>query len=115
MIKVLFKRIDGTDNSVLVLISELRCRFYLTYYFKVFNYLTLFEPKDLFLIYSPVASLRSDSLYLQQPVKASNQLLHTMFYRIVEAWYALYLSPGGRRLLCRHIKRGLRNVDLSVF
>ena len=62
-----------------------RLRFDLIYYFKVFNHLTPFDPGDAFLIYIPIDSSRSSSPYLQKSLKASNKLLHTLFYRQVEA------------------------------
>jgi hypothetical protein len=36
-----------------------RLKFDLIYYFKVLNHLTPFDPKDIFTIYTPAASLRS--------------------------------------------------------
>jgi hypothetical protein len=41
-----------------------RLRFDLIYFFKVFNHLTPFNPSDAFLIYTPIASSRSNSPYL---------------------------------------------------
>jgi hypothetical protein len=57
-----------------------RLRFDVIYFFKVFNHLAPFNPSDTFLIYTPIASSRSNSPYLQRPTKASNKLLHTLFY-----------------------------------
>jgi hypothetical protein len=89
-----------------------QCRSELTYYFKVFNHLTPFEPKNVFLIYLPVAS--SDSPYLQKPVKASKKLLYTTFYRNVEAWSALPVSLRSLSSV-QAFRSGLENVDLSSF
>jgi hypothetical protein len=91
-----------------------RLRFDLIYYFKVFNHLTPFDPDDVFLIYTPIDSSRSSSSYLQKPPKASNKLLHTLFYRQVEAWNSL---PADLKytLSLPSFKRGLKNVDLSKF
>jgi hypothetical protein len=94
---------------------ELRSlRFDLIYYFKVLNHLTPFDPKDIFTIYMPDASLRSNSLYLQKPTKASNKLLHTLFYRNVDAWKALLVVLQTVSSLFMFM-RGLRNVDLSCY
>jgi hypothetical protein len=60
------------------------------------------------------ASLRSNSPYLQKPTKASNKLLHTLFYRNVDAWNALPIAL--RSVSSLHMfKCGLRNVDLSHY
>jgi hypothetical protein len=79
-----------------------------------FNYLTPFNPSDAFLIYTPIASSRSNSPYLQRPTKASNKLLQTLFYRQVEAWNSL---PPALKSASSHpsFKRGLKNIDLSKF
>jgi ribonuclease P/MRP protein subunit RPP40 len=91
-----------------------RLRFDLIYYFKVLNHLTPFDPKDIFTIYMPAASLRSNSPYLQKPTKASNKLLHTLFYRNVDAWNALPVALRSVSSLFM-FKSGLRNVDLSRY
>jgi hypothetical protein len=91
-----------------------RLRFDLTYFFKVFNHLTPFNPSDMFLIYTPIASSRSNSPYLQRPTKASNKLLHTLFFRQVEAWNSLPLALKSASSL-PIFKRGLKNIDLSKF
>ena len=91
-----------------------RLRFDLTYYFKVFNNLTPFDPNDIFTIYTPAASLRSNSPYLQKPTKASNKLLHTLFYRNVDAWNSLPIALRCASSL--HLfKSTLKRVDLSRF
>jgi hypothetical protein len=42
-----------------------RLRFDLIYFFKVFNYITPFNLNNAFIIYTPIASSRSNSPYLQ--------------------------------------------------
>jgi hypothetical protein len=91
-----------------------RCQFDLTYYYKVFNHLTPFVPADVFLIYSPITSSRSESPYLLKPLKASNKLLHTLFYRRVDAWNALPIALRSSSSV-HAFKRGLKDVDLSPF
>jgi hypothetical protein len=91
-----------------------RLRFDLTYFFKVFNHLTPFNPSDMFLIYTPIASSRSNSPNLQRPTKASNKLLHTLFFRQVEAWNSLP-PPLKSASSLPIFKRGLKNIDLSKF
>ena len=98
----------------LELLELRRLRFDLIYYFKVFNNLTPFDPSNVFLIYTPIASSRSKSPYLQKPPKASNKMLHTLFYRQVDAWNLL---PDVLKFTSSLpvFKRGLKNVDLSQF
>jgi hypothetical protein len=79
-----------------------------------FNHLTPFIPSDTFLIYTPLASSRSNSPYLQRPTKASNKLLHTLFYRQVEAWNSLPPALKSASSL-PSFKRGLNNIDLTKF
>jgi ribonuclease P/MRP protein subunit RPP40 len=91
-----------------------RLRFDLIYYFKVYNHLTPFDPDAVFLIYTPLPSSRANSPYLQKPTKASNKLLHSLFYRNTDAWNAL---PVALRLTSSlpEFKRGLKIFDLSHF
>jgi hypothetical protein len=91
-----------------------RLRFDLIYCFKVFNHLTPFDPEGAFVIYTPIESFRSSSPYLQKPPKASNKLLHVLFYRQVEAWNSLPAELKST-LSLPSFKRGLKNVDLSKF
>ena len=91
-----------------------RLRFDLIYYFKVFNHLTPFEPDEVFITYTPIRSTRSDSSHLVKPIKASNTLLHTLFYRHVEAWNSLPTVLKSTSSL-PSFKRGLKNADLSKF
>jgi hypothetical protein len=91
-----------------------RPRFDLIYFFKVFNYLTSFNPSDTFLIYTPTASSRSNSPYLQRPNRASNKLLQTLFYRHVEARNSFPAALESTSSL-PSFKRGLKNIDLSKF
>jgi hypothetical protein len=91
-----------------------RLRFDLIFYFKVLNHLTPFDPKDIFTIYTPAASKRSNSPYLQKPTKASTKLLHTLFYRNVDAWNALPVALRSVSSLSM-FKSGLRNVDPSRY
>jgi hypothetical protein len=91
-----------------------RLRFDLIYYFKVLHNLTPFEPSNVFIIYYPSERSRSELPYLQKPVKATNKLLSTLFYRNVDAWNAL---PASLRLSSSlpKFKRGLMKADLSLF
>ena len=91
-----------------------RLRFDLIYYFKVFNHLTPFDPEDTFLIYTPPVSSRSNSPCLHKPAKASNKLLHTLFYRHVDAWNSLPSALKSVSSLPK-FKHGLKSVDLSKF
>jgi hypothetical protein len=91
-----------------------RLRFDLIYFFKVFNQLTPFNPNDTFLIYTPIASSRSNSPHLQRRAKASNKLLQTLFYRQVEAWNSLPPALKSASSL-PSFKRGLQNIGLSKF
>jgi hypothetical protein len=91
-----------------------RLRADLVFYFKMFNNLTPFNPHEVFLIYTPIASSRSNSPYLLKPICASNKVLSTFFYRSVDAWNAL--PPSLRS--CSSLpafKRGLKNVDLNRY
>jgi hypothetical protein len=90
-----------------------RLRFDLIYYFKIFNHLTPLDPDEVFIAYQPISSSRS-SPYLQRPTKASNRTLSVLFYRCISAWNNL---PGNLRHVSSlpAFKRGLRDVDLSLF
>jgi hypothetical protein len=90
-----------------------RLRFDLIYYFKIFNHLTPLDPDEVFIAYQPISSSRS-SPYLQRPTKASNRILSILFYRCISAWNNL---PGNLRHVSSlpGFKRGLRDVDLSLF
>jgi hypothetical protein len=91
-----------------------RLRFDPVYFFKVFNYLTPFNPSDAFLIYTPTESSRSNSPYLQRPTKASSKLLQTLFYRQIEAWNSLPPALQSDSSL-PSFKRGLKNINPSKF
>jgi hypothetical protein len=91
-----------------------RLRADLIFYFKIFNNLTPFNPHEVFLIYTPIASSRSNSPYLLKPICASNKVLSTFFYRSVDAWNALPPSLRSSSSLPA-FKRGLRNVDLNRY
>jgi hypothetical protein len=90
-----------------------RLRFDSIYYFKIFNHLTPLDPDEVFIAYQPISSSRS-SPYLQRPTKASNRTLSVLFYRCISAWNNL---PGNLRHVSSlpAFKRGLRDVDLSLF
>jgi hypothetical protein len=79
-----------------------------------YNHLTPFNPSDTFLIYTPIASSRSNSPYLQRPTKTSNKLLHALFYRQVEAWNSLPPALKSASSL-PSFKGGLKNIDLPKF
>jgi hypothetical protein len=67
--------------------------------------------RGIFTIYTPAASLRSNSPYLQTPTKTSNKLLHTLFYRSVDAWNALPVALRSVSSLFM-FKSELRTADL---
>jgi hypothetical protein len=98
----------------LELLELRRLQFDLVYCYKIFNNLTPFDPKKVFLIYTPIASSRSNLPYLRKPAKACNKVLSMLYYRCVEPWNAL---PASLRLSSSlpAFKRGLKNIDLSRF
>lgn len=98
----------------LELLELRRLRFDLVYCYKIFNDLTPFDPNKVFLIYTPIASSRSNLPYLQKPAKAGNKFLSLLYYRCAEAWNTL---PASLRLSSSlpTFKRGLKNIDLSRF
>jgi hypothetical protein len=49
-----------------------RLKFGSAYYFKLFNHLTLFDPNEAFLTFTPAALSRSNLPYLQKPIRVSN-------------------------------------------
>jgi hypothetical protein len=91
-----------------------RLRADLIYCFKIFNNLTPFDANEVFLIYTPIASSRSNSPYLLKPAKASNKELSVLFFRCVEAWNVLPVSLRSLTSLPA-FKRGLKNIDLSRY
>jgi hypothetical protein len=91
-----------------------RLRSDLIYYFKIFNHQTPFDPNDAFIIYTPVASSRSSTSYLQKPTKASNKHLHTLFYRHVDVWNALPVAIRSLSSL-QSFKSELMKLDLSQY
>lgn len=91
-----------------------RLRSDLTYYFKILNYQTPFDPNDVFIIYTPVASSRLNTPYLQKPTKASNKHLNTLFYRQVDAWNALPAAVRSVSSL-QTFKSELMKLDLSNY
>jgi ribonuclease P/MRP protein subunit RPP40 len=94
---------------------ELRgLRFDLIYYYKVFNRLTPFNPNEVFNIYSPPQSSRSESSYLLKPIHATNCLMSSLFLRSVAAWNALPATLRSSSSLSA-FKRELKRVDLTRF
>ena len=89
-----------------------RLRFDLIYYCKILNYLTPFNPCDVFTIYVPAARSRSELPYLQKPAKATNRLRSTFFYRNIDAWNALPSALRSSTSLPA-FKRYLKQLDLS--
>jgi hypothetical protein len=61
-----------------------RLRADLIYCFKIFNNLTPFDANEVFLIYTPIASSRSNSPYLLKLAKASNKELSVLFFQCVK-------------------------------
>lgn len=98
----------------LELLELRRIRFDLVYYYKVLNRLTPFNPSEVFNIYSPPSSSRSELPYLLKPVHVTNQLLSSLFHRNIDAWNAL---PAALRSLSSlpAFKRRLKQVDLTSF
>jgi hypothetical protein len=66
-----------------------RLRFDLLYYYKVLHNLTPFAPSEVYNVYTPLESSRSNAPYLMKPAKASNALLSSFFRRNVDAWNSL--------------------------
>jgi hypothetical protein len=91
-----------------------RLRADLVFYFEIFNNLTPFNQHEIFLIYTPIASSRSNSPYLLKPICASNKVLSTFFYRSVDEWNVLPPSLRSSSSLPA-FKRGLKNVDLNRY
>ena len=91
-----------------------RLRADLVYCFKIFSNLTPHDPNKVFLIYTPVSSSRSNSPYLQEPVKTTNKFLSILFYRCVEAWNSLPAFLRSSTSLPA-FKRGLKSIGLSRF
>jgi hypothetical protein len=98
----------------LELLELRRLRFDLIYYYKIMNHLTPFDPHDVFIIYTPEARSRSNTSYLQKPIKATNRLLSILFYRCVDAWNALPSALRSSSSL-QAFKRGLKQCDLSAY
>ena len=88
-----------------------RLRFDLIYYYKVLNHLTPFNPDEVFTTYLPAARSRSETPYLQKPIKATNRLLSTSFHRNIDAWNALPAALRSSPSLPA-FKRGLKQFDL---
>jgi hypothetical protein len=91
-----------------------RLKLDLIYYFKILNRLTAFNPNDVFLIYTPSVSSRSNTPYLQKPIKTTNKHLNDLFYRQVDVWNAL---PNSIRLASSLpvFKYELNKFDFSNF
>jgi hypothetical protein len=91
-----------------------RLKLDLIYYFKILNRLTAFNPNDVFLIYTPSVSSRSNTPYLQKPIKTTNKHLNHLFYRQVDVWNAL---PNSIRLASSLpvFKYELNKFDFSNF
>ena len=98
----------------LELLELRRLRFDLVYYYKVINRHTPFNPNDVFIVYLPEARSRSNQPYLQKPVKATNRLLSTLFFRNVDAWNALPSALRSSPSLLA-FKRGIKHIDLSAY
>ena len=65
-----------------------RLHFDLIFYYKVFNHLTPFDPETVFTMHTPPPSLRCNSAIIKKPLKPSNKLISSIFYRNIDAWKA---------------------------
>jgi hypothetical protein len=98
----------------LELLELRRLRFDLIYYYEVLNNLTPFDPSEIFSVYTPSSWSRSEMPYLQKPIKATNRLLSTFFFRSIDAWNALPAALRSSSSLPA-FKRHLKQFDLSTY
>jgi hypothetical protein len=91
-----------------------RLRFNLIYYYIVLNNLTPFGPSEIFSVYTPTSWSRSEMPNLQKPIKATNRVLSTFFFRSTDAWNALPAALRSSHSLLV-FKRHLKQFDLSTF
>jgi hypothetical protein len=91
-----------------------RLRFDLIYYYKVLNNLTPFDPSEVFSVYTPSSWSRSDMSHSQKPIKGTNRLLSTFFFRSIDAWNALPAALRSSASL-PVFKRHLKQFDLSAY
>jgi hypothetical protein len=91
-----------------------RLRFDLLYYYKVLHNLTPFAPNEVYNVYTPPESSRSNFPYLLKPAKASYALLSSFFCRNVDAWNSLPSSLQHASSIA-DFKKGVKNIDLTKF
>jgi hypothetical protein len=91
-----------------------RHRFDLICYYKVLNNLTPFDPNEVFSVYTPSSWSKSEMPYLQKPIKATNRVLSTIFFRGIDAWHALPAAMRSSSSL-PVFKRHLKQFDPSTF
>jgi hypothetical protein len=91
-----------------------RLQFDLVYYYKVLNNLTPFDPSEVFSVYTPSSWSRSEMPYLRKPIKATDRLLSTFFFRSIDAWNALPAALRSSSSLAV-FKRHLKQFDLSTY
>ena len=91
-----------------------RLYFDLIYYHKILNNLTLLDPDKVFMLYHSNPSSRSDSVLLYRPVKTTERVLSTFYYRNTVAYNSL---PAEIRKLdsISSFKLAVRSVDFSKF
>jgi len=91
-----------------------RLYFDLIYYHKILNNLTPLDPDKVFMLYHSNPSSRSDSVLLHRPVKTTERVLSTFFYRNTAAYNSL---PAEIKKLesISSFKLALRSVDFSKF
>jgi hypothetical protein len=91
-----------------------RLRFDLLNYYKILHNLSPLKPSDYFLIYHPPETSRSSTWYLHKPIKASNSLFSSFFFRNVDSWNSLPAALRSSSSLS-HFKTGLSHLNLSPY
>lgn len=91
-----------------------RLYFDLIYYHKILNKLTPLDPDKVFMIYHSNPSSRSDSVLLHRPVKATEHILATFFYRNTAAYNSLPIEIKQLGSVSS-FKLALRTIDFSKY
>jgi hypothetical protein len=91
-----------------------RLHFDLSFYYKIFNHLTPFDPESDFTIYIPPSSLRRNSAVIKKPLRSSDKPISDLFFRHIDAWNSL---PSEVRSLptLDSFKRRIKSIDLSGY
>ena len=105
---------DRLSALNLQLLELRRLHFDLIYYYKIFNNLTPHDPSDFFIIYHPPSSSRSESSYLQKPVKGTKKFHSFLAYRSTAAWNYLPVDLKQASSVAS-FKQKLRQINLNQF